>query len=224
MIQKQRITGKEIKAPQKILAIKKKRCHYFVMIKFQLRMIVSTASLIVLFSLVASGLLTYVTEQNYQSNVLSLQVLTEKLKTEDNIVQSFIKYAGSMSSRIYELRTDKIKTDHEESMLKLNSSITELRSSMEKSRKVVRYLYVVMVVQLLSFIILITKLSHRIAAPIHIMTKILNDLDKRKKPNLRDIRRNDEFREFYGLFIRRIERMINHTPKPVIRKSDPLVK
>lgn len=154
--------------------------------------------------------MAFITHKSYNETEKTLNKLTENLQTEDNIIQSFIKYAGSLNSTRYELRTDKIKVDHEKSITELSSTIDELKLSMNRT-KIYFYIFCfIMIIQAITFTLYVIRFSQRIAGPIKIMKNVLEDISEGKEINYRTLRKNDELKHFFEVFI---TTMINITKK-----------
>ncbi len=200
---------------------RKKRLKYFVNFPLQIRIIASSVLIVLFFSLLATGFMAFITHKSYNETEKTLNKLTENLQTEDNIIQSFIKYAGSLNSTRYELRTDKIKNDHDKSMTELSSTINELKLSMNRT-KIYFYIFCfIMILQAITFTVYVIRFSQRIAGPIKIMKTILEDIVEGKEINYRTLRKNDELKHFFEVFI---TTMINITKKKRKRTISPKKK
>ena len=204
-----------------IMKKRKKRLKYIINFPLQIRIIASSVLIVLFFSLLATGFMAFITHKSYNETEKTLNKLTENLQTEDNIIQSFIKYAGSLNSTRYELRTDKIKNDHEKSMTELSSTINELKLSMNRT-KIYFYIFCfIMILQAITFTVYVIRFSQRIAGPIKIMKTILEDIVEGKEINYRTLRKNDELKHFFEVFI---TTMINITNKKRKRTISPKKK
>ena len=63
----------------------------------------------------------------------------------------------------------------------------------------------VLIVALGSLIYLI-RLTNRISGPLYVLTRHMHDIMNGRPPNLRELRKNDEFQEFYREFISFIDK------------------
>jgi hypothetical protein len=53
----------------------------------------------------------------------------------------------------------------------------------------------------LGLFLYLIRLTNRISGPLYVLTQHMTDIMNGKKPNLRELRKNDEFQEFYHQFI-----------------------
>ena len=138
--------------------------------------------------------------------------LDKTIKIEDDIVNGFIKYAGyqkaqSGKSRVL-IKVDQIKKDHQESMKNikesmtfLNSFLTNLKDFFYEIKIFLMVLLALILVQAVFLYFYLINMTHRISGPIYVISQHMQDIIDGKKPNLRELRKNDELKSFYKKFV-----------------------
>ena len=174
-----------------------KRLRYLIYPSFQLRILFVVILVLLLADALVIGWLYHFNNAINRETVTTIQQISETVMTEDQIVQSFVKYAASISSHRYELRTDKILTDHQDSIEKINASLSGLEQTVKGTVRTLQIICAILSVQLIIVIILTVHFTFHTAGPVIIMRNIIRDLREGRKPSLRSLRKRDEFRELH---------------------------
>lgn len=164
---------------------------------FQLRVIfISLAITILFFGTVVAGLAFYGyhTERKIDSTVHELEKVTEK---EDEIVKAFIKLAGSVSGGDIILDSSRVSKHHNENMEKIRDIYPELRGLIERLVIIASVFLGVFILQTVLFYRFLLKTTHRIAGPMYVMEGVLDRVLEGSIPDMRDLRRGDEYNRVY---------------------------
>ena len=170
--------------------------------KFQLRTALKIMSIIIMsyFAFISLTGTHAIRKQKEISK--TVEELQKAVVVEDNIIRAFIDYSRENmdieSEEILALK--KIKKDHRESIGTINEYMELLQNY---NRELIYILIAVTVIMiLLSFFsfFYIIRLTHRISGPLNVIEQHIDDLLKGEKPELRDLRKKDEFKDFYDKF------------------------
>ncbi len=124
-----------------------------------------------------------------QENVLNTLVLIEEKKSWDSLREARDKVSGSvMKNR--EMMSENITTIEE--MAQWNNMLLN------------GIIVFVILLGVIFYFVLIRK-THQISAPIYLLTQYMEEIIEGKYPEVRPMRRGDEFREFYQLFEKMVE-------------------
>lgn len=96
---------------------------------------------------------------------------------------------------------DGIIADHLETMALMQKNAERLKEILGLNRLLVTVMIlagVVMALVLFAYLIVIT---HRISGPLYVLSRHMRDIMEGREPDLRDLRKNDEFKDFYRQFI-----------------------
>lgn len=132
--------------------------------------------------------------------------LDRAVTNEDNIVSSFKEYAKRVKDPIFILATEKIEEDHKESIAIIKENIRILKFYSEKNILLLIIAIAVMVLNAVLLFIYLTRYTHKAAGPVQVMNRYVRDLLEGRKPQIRSLRKNDEFKDFYEDFTRLVEK------------------
>jgi len=187
--------------------MKNKRKKKLVNYSFQLKtalpaVIIST----LLFSLII-GVIYYIASMSQYGSLMSTtRELDKAIANEDNIVTSFKEYAKRVKDPVFILATEKIEKDHRDSIAIINQNIQVLKFYSEKNILLLFVAIAVMVLNAVLLFIYLIMATHKAAGPVQVMNRYVRDLLEGRKPNIRGIRKRDEFKEFHEDFTRLMEK------------------
>ncbi len=128
--------------------------------------------------------------------------LNSSIKTEDDIVNSFVFVAKKLIGKEYELHTEKITTDHNKSLTKINDQIEVLRQISIRQMNILYILIGVLSVIAIILTLFLTGITHKIYGPVYVMTKYLKDILKGKEISGRALRKGDELYDLNNLIVK----------------------
>lgn len=146
------------------------------------------------------GSFTWVKQTQISETTSSLR---RAVSVEDNIIRAFIDYSQKNMFNDSEeiLAMKKIKTDHKESMDTMTAHMDML---LNYSRDFFYLFIIISIVVLLMSIgvfFYLLRLTQRISGPLYVMEQQIETILQGDEPEVRELRKDDEFREFYGKFI-----------------------
>jgi len=128
--------------------------------------------------------------------------LQKAITVENDIIEAFIDYTRKnmdMDSQEI-LAFKKINEDHKKSMEVMNGNMAMLQGL---SRELITLLIVIVIIVIFmcvaTFFYLI-RLTHRISGPLYLMEKHIDTILAGEQPEMRDLRKKDEFRRLYQKF------------------------
>jgi predicted PurR-regulated permease PerM len=111
-------------------------------------------------------------------------------------------------------KKDEAIRDHKLIKISMKHNIDLLESISRQNKLLVMGMLFVGIILSLALYIFLIRLTHRIAGPIHLLSRAIDDLLNNKKPNLRSLRKNDEFKDFYNQFSKIVE-LIPENPEKI---------
>ena len=171
----------------------KKRRNYLIDKKFQVR---ATFLIILLTTAIVSAIIVFITLISVFNNSTMNQIITD----EDNIVQFLAVKPEKVDTNYYNDVLKEVAKKHDNNTRNLKDII--------RNNQVL--LVIIVVMALLGEFLLylkIIRLTHRISGPIYVMSNYLRSMIDGKKPEMRDLRKDDELQEFYQLFKEMVDTM-----------------
>jgi hypothetical protein len=185
---------------------KKKLINYSFQLKTAIPAIVIS---MVSFSIIISFVI-FITSMSKNSSMLTTtQELDRSVKNEDEIVGSFKEYSKRIKDPIFILATDKIEADHDKNITVIKENIKILKAYSEKSNQLLAIAITVMALNSVVIFVFLIRATHKAAGPAQVMNRFVRDLLEGRKPELRSLRKTDEFKEFYEDFIHLAEKFQN---------------
>ena len=130
--------------------------------------------------------------------------LNRAVEAEDSTVKSFL--LNSKNSNISrESYRNKIAEDHDRLVNAMMHNIELLNKFVRQNLQLITFIIVlVMVLGIILYFYLI-QITHRIAGPIYVISRYVDDIIAGNEPEFRDLREKDEFKEFHDSFIKMAE-------------------
>jgi nitrogen fixation/metabolism regulation signal transduction histidine kinase len=171
----------------------RRRKQFIINKKFQLKMTFQSIGFLILVSAVGIGVIG-------ADMVYNNSQIQRIYKSEDNVIQ-YLQY------KLVEVsKTEIDKNAMKEIAVTHSGNLKEMLAIVKYNRILIILLVVLVFVScVIMFATLIIK-SHRISGPIYVMTRYINEIMEGKDPVIRQLRRHDDFKEFYALFCGMIEK------------------
>jgi predicted PurR-regulated permease PerM len=84
---------------------------------------------------------------------------------------------------------------------RFNTNIKQLNTILKTNQTLVIIMIITGILLGGFLFIYLLRITHRISGPIYVLTRHMQDIMDGKDPDLRELRKNDEFKEFYQQFI-----------------------
>jgi hypothetical protein len=171
----------------------KKRRNYLIDKKFQIR---ATFIIIALSAAIISTIIIFISIIAVFNNTKMKEILS----AEDNIVQFLATKPDKVDAQYYNEVLKDIAKKHNTNTKDMNDIIFNNQI----------LLMVTLLIALIGECLLslkLIRLTHRISGPIYVMSNYIRSIIEGKKPEMRDLRKNDELQEFYQLFKEMVDTM-----------------
>ncbi len=179
------------------------------------------AALITVVIILAVGIFISLNNDKIRSNNESIgkntKLINSIISSQQNI---FINYSllphrsGIADHKAY---TAQMTTDYNGNVDKLNAAMSSNNKIVESNLEIMNrnfWLIITIVIMTVAGMILLylrlIRVTHRISGPIFVMTRHMKDILEGNEPEMRDLRDNDEFKEFYVLFREVANRLIGY--------------
>ncbi len=137
----------------------------------------------------------------------TIKDLRGALETEQNIVNAFIKYADMTSSSDLMLKSSRISEDHRKSVKVIEQHITLLTGILKIGLIVIFIIAGIMIFMGVLLFYYMIRITHTISGPIYVMTQQIQDIMEGKEPVMRELRENDNLKDFYERFSGMVKKM-----------------
>ncbi len=185
------------------MALRKKR---IVDRKFQLKTIFSIigftlCSFLVLIAIVA----VQSTHDNRKISKAAAEV-NAALDREDRAVRGFLQQvsAGNASGQTQGIAV--LAQTHKETLQTVRAATENIGNYIDRNFLFISGLLIVVIILSTMLYIYLLRLTHRIAGPVYVMSRHIQDILEDKKPEIRELRDKDELREFYLEFVALVEK------------------
>ncbi len=133
---------------------------------------------------------------------------TNIIAIQDNIVQAMITYSQNVNDSTQRKAISDVYERHSANMKTLDSNVGVFRDIIQNNENTIFYNYILIaiiacfvIIQGLVLHYLLIRKTNRIAGPIHVMSNHMRNIINGNIPeSVRDIRKDDELRDFYSLF------------------------
>ena len=169
--------------------------------KFQLRTVFSVTVVAMIFFSVTIAVLAFFLLNNKFKIAVEIQRLETAVETEDDIVSSFIIYAGKSRANPMQMSMERVNQDHMRSIADIQSHVAMLKEQTNI------FFYLIMITACMAvavavvYYLFVMRITHRMAGPISVITGHIQDMIEGRDPAFRGLRKNDEFKELYGKLV-----------------------
>ena len=124
-----------------------------------------------------------------QENVLSTLVLIEEKRSWDSL----------------RLARDRVSGNVIKNKEMMNENIVTIEEMAQGNKMLLNGIILFVILLGIIFYFVLIRKTHQISAPIYLLTRYMEEIIEGKYPEVRPMRKGDEFREFYQLFERMVE-------------------
>jgi nitrogen fixation/metabolism regulation signal transduction histidine kinase len=159
--------------------------------KFQLKTTFSIIGITSIIVTIIIGLISYNMANN--NNKLSNIIVIQK-----NVVEALLTYSQENQSREDRILINNISKSHDK-------NISNIQNIIELNYKFLFIIIIVSVFQCIILFLILIKKTHKISGPIYVMSKYIDEIINGNFPKTRPLRKGDELKEIYDLFIKMID-------------------
>lgn len=165
--------------------------------KFQLKIVFSALAVSLILSLLVLCGIFFVAIHNVETADEKLAGLESSIETQNNLFEAYVKYAESVGSHSFILDTAEMREDHLKSMEEVRTTTFYLQEIVERHNLLIILAVTAVIVHSIIFIIYLINITHRIAGPVYVMNKLVDDILAGNEAKLRTLRKGDYFNDLY---------------------------
>ncbi len=176
-----------------------KRTRFLIDTNFQLKTTFRILGVIIIAFILIIAVTGLISMDNNGAISSSIKDLEGLMAKDRDMIERLIAAAGQRGA--LDPGHDGLIADHLETMALMQKNAERLKEILGLNRLLVTVTIlagVVMALVLFAYLIVIT---HRISGPLYVLSRHMRDIMEGREPDLRDLRKNDEFKDFYRQFI-----------------------
>lgn len=176
-----------------------KRTRFLIDTNFQLKTTFRILGVIIIAFILIIAVTGLISMDNNGAISSSIKDLEGLMAKDRDMIEHLIATAGPRGA-LGPGHDDRI-AEHLETMALMQKNAERLKEILGLNRLLVTVMIlagVVMALVLFAYLIVIT---HRISGPLYVLSRHMRDIMEGREPDLRDLRKNDEFKDFYRQFI-----------------------
>ena len=199
----------------------KKRTQYLIDKKFQIRhtfsilgWLFSVVALVVVIIGFNAGYNNYRLQDITAKNNEMIQAMKNIIMLQNNVVLSILTWSQSPDGTTPKDAVQMVEKRRDENNKTMESNINTIQGNIAIINSIITYNYVllgliifIILVQGIFFYYMLIRRTHRISGPIYVISNYIRDIINGKYPDLRELRKNDELKDFYGLFAEMVDRL-----------------
>jgi hypothetical protein len=169
--------------------------------KFQMRITFSLIGIVLIAFMLVIALLGIDAAIRNKEIRATLIDLDRSIIVEDNIVKAFVAYSRMNSGEEVRISVPKIQKDHEESIQIMKDLSTLLKGYERRNFFTLSAIIGVIILFAVFMYFYLINLTHRISGPLHVVKKHMQKIIDGGRPDIRELREKDEFKELYATFV-----------------------
>ena len=169
--------------------------------KFQLRITFRIIGIIIIAFILVIAITGIISTDNNRQISATITDLNRSMAKDKKTIEVLIASAGLKSDTALDRDHDRIIEEHLESMALMHTNVQQLNKILNQNRILLSVMIITGVLLGLGLFVYLIRLTNRMSGPLYVLTQHMNDIMNGKKPNLRALRKNDEFQDFYRQFI-----------------------
>lgn len=178
----------------------KKRKRIIVKRSFQYRLAIGITGLFMVFMTLTFGVLLYTMQTNNAKMTRLLKQQEGLYSFQAEVMKSLQVFQRNKSWENLTLATDKASRDLEKNKKQIDENISLLRAVAWRNSMLLWITGSLMLVMVILTVFWALKRSHRIAGPVYLLERYLDELIDDKYPYVRPLRDGDEFSELFSKF------------------------
>jgi hypothetical protein len=127
--------------------------------------------------------------------------LKRSMEKDKKTIDVMLASAGLKRDTEIERNLDGIIESHLENVALMHTNIYNLERILRQNRILLTIMIITGFAAGVALFLYLIRLTNRISGPLYVLTQHMNDIMNGRKPNLRELRKNDEFQEFYRQFM-----------------------
>jgi len=184
-----------------------KRNKKLVNVRFQLSAAIKISAFSLSAFVVISLILGMLSFRNSHEIVTNMTELEKAVTVEKNLVKAFTVFARRVEGNGLSLYSNKIFSDHEESMKTIDRFVDLTKTIAFQNYITLAAIIVVGLVQIIALFVFMIRFTHRVSGPEYVLEKHLDDMLSGREPDFRPLRDKDALAGIYDR-VQRLHKMM----------------
>lgn len=169
--------------------------------QFQLRTTFRIIGIIIITFILIIAVTGIISTDNNRQISATITDLNRSIDKNKKTIEVLIASAALKRNTPADRDHDRIIEDHLETMALMHTNVEKLKKILNLNRVLFTVMIITGILLGLGLFLYLIRLTNRMSGPLYVLKQHMNDIMGGKKPNLRELRKNDEFQEFYHQFI-----------------------
>ncbi|MBN2160918.1 MAG: hypothetical protein JW807_16125 [Spirochaetes bacterium] len=169
--------------------------------KFQLKTTFRIIGIIIIAFILIIAITGVISTDNNRKITATINDLNRSMEKDKKTVEILIASAGLNRHTPRERDQDRIIEDHLEAIALMHTNILHLQKIINHNRILVTIMIITGVLLGTILFVYLIRLTNRMSGPLFVLTRHMDDIMSGRKPDLRELRKNDEFKDFYHQFV-----------------------
>jgi hypothetical protein len=169
--------------------------------QFQLKTTFRIIGIIIIAFILIIAVTGIISTDNNRQISATIADLNRSIEKNKKTIEVLISSAGMKHDTMADRGHERIIGDHLESIAMMHTNVEQLKKILNLNRVLFTMMIITGILLGLGLFLYLIRLTNRISGPLYVLKQHMSDIMSGKKPNLRELRKNDEFQEFYRDFI-----------------------
>ncbi len=173
---------------------------------FQLKTTFRIIGIIIIAFILIIAITGVISTDNNRQIQATINDLSRSIEKDKKTIEVLIASAGLKRDTMADRDHDRMIEDHLETIAVMHTNMEQLKRILNMNRALFTVMILTGVLLGFGLFIYLIRLTNRISGPLYVLTRHMHDIMNGRQPNLRELRKNDEFQDFYREFISFIDR------------------
>lgn len=168
---------------------------------FQLKTTFRIIGIIIIAFILIIAVTGIISSDNNRQISATIADLNRSIEKNKKTIETLMASAALKRDTMADRDHDRIIEEHLETIALMHTNVEQLKRILNLNRVLFTVMIITGVVLGLGLFLYLIRLTNRMSGPLYVLTQHMTDIMSGRKPNLRELRKNDEFQEFYRQFI-----------------------
>ncbi|OHD67949.1 MAG: hypothetical protein A2W19_06790 [Spirochaetes bacterium RBG_16_49_21] len=169
--------------------------------KFQLKTTFRIIGIIIIAFIFIIAVTGIVSTDNNRKISAAISDLNRSIDKEKKTVEVLFESARDKRDAYLDRKDGKLIDDHLETVSLMHTTILHLQKTIYQNLVLITIMIATGILLGVFLYIYLIRLTNRISGPIYVLTRHIQDILSGADPDLRELRKNDELKEFYAQFV-----------------------
>jgi predicted PurR-regulated permease PerM len=174
--------------------------------KFQLKTTFRIIGIIIIAFIVVIAITGIISTDNNRKIMEAVSDLNRSIEKEKKTVEILFDSSRDKSGAYRHLKVEELIDDHLETAALMHTTIQHLNNIIYKNLILITCMIVTGILLGVFLFIYLIRLTNRISGPLKVLTSHIENILAGTDPHLRELRKNDELKEFYIQFMEFIKK------------------